>query len=91
MKKLLIKFIAIVYLFVVSIPLTILVYLLYYFISIILYFKKTKKNEKRVSSIPNEWFFEVAGWVKFGKSNNKFLSISIQEKNPFQNEQDKTI
>jgi ABC-type microcin C transport system permease subunit YejB len=54
MKKLLIKFIAVVYLFVVSIPLTILVYLLYYIISIILYFKKTKKNEKRVSTIPSE-------------------------------------
>jgi len=57
MKHLLIKFIAIVYLFVVSIPLTILVYLLYFFISIILYFKKQKKNEKRVSTIPNEWLW----------------------------------
>jgi uncharacterized membrane protein len=57
MKKLLIKFIAIVYLFVVSIPLTILVYLLYYFISIILYFKKQKKNEKRVFTIPSEWLW----------------------------------
>lgn len=46
MKKLLIKFIAIVYLFVVSIPLTIIVYLLTYFISFILYFKNPKKNGK---------------------------------------------
>lgn len=57
MKKLLIKFIAIVYLFVVSIPLTIIVYLLTYFISFILYFKKQKKNEKRVSTIPSEWLW----------------------------------
>lgn len=46
MKQLLIKFIAIVYLFVVSIPLTIIVYLLTYFISFILYFKNPKKNGK---------------------------------------------
>ena len=57
MKKLLIKFIAIVYLFVVSIPLTIIVYLLTYFISFILYFKKQKKNEKRVFTIPSEWLW----------------------------------
>ena len=57
MKKLIIKFIAIVYLFVVSIPLTIVVYLLMYFISFILYFKKQKKNEKRVSTNPPEWLW----------------------------------
>ena len=45
-----------------------------------------KKNEKQPDY--NGWiklddkFFEIAGWVKFGKSNNKFLSISIKEKNP---------
>ena len=54
-----------------------------------------KKNEKQPDY--QGWvkiegkFFEIAGWVKFGKTNNKFLSISIQEKNPFQNENSKTI
>jgi hypothetical protein len=54
-----------------------------------------KKNEKQPDYQGwvklDDKFYEVAGWVKFGKTNNKFLSISIQEKNPFQNEQDKTI
>lgn len=54
-----------------------------------------KKNEKQPDY--QGWvkiegkFHEIAGWVKFGKTNNKFLSISIQQKNPIQNEQDKTI
>lgn len=54
-----------------------------------------KKNEKQPDY--QGWvkldgkFYEVAGWVKFGKTNNKFLSISIQEKNPFQDENPKTI
>jgi len=52
-----------------------------------------KKNEKQPDY--NGWvklddkFFEIAGWVKFGKTNNKYLSISIVQKNPFENE--KTI
>ena len=54
-----------------------------------------KKNEKQPDY--QGWakldgkFFEIAGWVKFGKTNNKFLSISIQEKNPFNNNQEKSI
>jgi len=49
-----------------------------------------KKNEKQPDY--QGWvklegkFYEIAGWVKFGKSNNKFLSISIKEKNPNENE-----
>jgi uncharacterized protein (DUF736 family) len=35
-------------------------------------------------------FYEIAGWIKFGKTNNKFLSISVKQKNP-ENESDKTI
>lgn len=44
-----------------------------------------KKNEKQPDY--QGWvkiegkFYEVAGWVKFGKTNNKFLSISIKQKN----------
>jgi hypothetical protein len=49
MKQLLIKFIAIVYLFVVSIPLTTIIYLLTFFISIFLYFKN-KKNDKKTKT-----------------------------------------
>lgn len=49
-----------------------------------------KKNEKQPDY--QGWvkldgkFYEIAGWVKFGKTNNKFLSISIKEKNPNENE-----
>jgi len=56
MKMLIIKFIAIAYFILISVPLTLLVYLLLYFISIILYLKK-KTNEKRVFTIPNEWLW----------------------------------
>jgi len=43
-----------------------------------------KKNEKQPDY--QGWvklegkFYEIASWVKFGKTNNKFLSISIREK-----------
>jgi len=47
MKQLLIKFIAIIYLFVVSIPITTIVYLLTFFISIFSLLKKTKKMENQ--------------------------------------------
>jgi hypothetical protein len=54
-----------------------------------------KKNEKQPDYQGwvklDDKFYEIAGWVKFGKLNNKFLSISIQEKKTFENEQNKTI
>ena len=56
MKQLFIKFIAIVYLFVVAIPLTTIVYLTTSIIFIILYLKK-KTKEKREFTIPNEWLW----------------------------------
>ena len=45
-----------------------------------------KKNEKQPDYKGwvklDDKFFEVAGWVKFGKTNNKYLSISIEHTNP---------
>jgi uncharacterized protein (DUF736 family) len=52
-----------------------------------------KKNEKQPDYQGwvklDDKFYEIAGWVKFGKTNNKYLSISITQKNP--NENDKEI
>jgi len=52
-----------------------------------------KKNEKQPDYQGwlklDDKFFEIAGWVKFGKSNNKFLSINIKEKNPDENDKNK--
>jgi len=56
MKILMIKLIAVAYFIIISLPLTLLIYLLLYIISIILYFKK-KTNEKRVFAKPTKWLW----------------------------------
>jgi hypothetical protein len=56
MKILIIKFIAVAYFILISLPFTLLVYLLLYIISIILYLKK-KTNEKRVFAKPTKWLW----------------------------------
>jgi hypothetical protein len=56
MKNLMIKLIAVTYFILISLPLTLLIYLSLYIISIILYFKK-KTNEKRVSTIIIKWLW----------------------------------
>jgi len=49
-----------------------------------------KKNEKQPDYQGwvklDDKFYEIAGWVKTGKFNGKFLSISIKQKNPNENE-----